>query len=139
MKIYENEKEVMRGNFRSFRVDSLIGSARDDNRGVEQSGSSSGSISEVRMDTKLKGDIAEQVAIVQALKRGWSVLVPVVEEERRQRKPRSAKYRDAWYLISQWATHGVTRVLKPVKFGEAGGEVIPSQAPNQNKFGSGKV
>jgi len=29
------------------------------------------------MDTKLKGDIAEQAAILQALKRGWGVLRPV--------------------------------------------------------------
>ncbi len=29
------------------------------------------------MDTKLKGDIAEQSTIVQALKRGWGVLQPV--------------------------------------------------------------
>lgn len=29
------------------------------------------------MDTKLKGDIAEQAAILQALKRGWAVLKPV--------------------------------------------------------------
>ncbi len=29
------------------------------------------------MDTKLKGDIAEQATIVQALKRGWGVLQPV--------------------------------------------------------------
>ena len=29
------------------------------------------------MDTKLKGDIAEQAAILQALKRGWGVLKPI--------------------------------------------------------------
>jgi hypothetical protein len=29
------------------------------------------------MDTKLKGDIAEQAAVIQALKRGWGVLKPV--------------------------------------------------------------
>jgi hypothetical protein len=29
------------------------------------------------MDTKLKGDIAEQAAILEALKRGWGVLRPV--------------------------------------------------------------
>ncbi|MDD5613852.1 MAG: group I intron-associated PD-(D/E)XK endonuclease [Candidatus Omnitrophica bacterium] len=150
------------------------------------------------MDTKLKGDIAEQAAVLQALRRGWAVLVPlgdrlsydlvfdvkgllvkaqvkcawrdsssgnyvvdnrrtktnrrvmvrktykqsdfdfalvyipeydifyvfpvdvfisygseihIVEFSKRQRKPRSAKYRDAWDLISQWATQGETRVL----------------------------
>jgi NADH dehydrogenase/NADH:ubiquinone oxidoreductase subunit G len=29
------------------------------------------------MDTKLKGDIAEQAVVLQALKRGWGVLRPV--------------------------------------------------------------
>src|SRR5690242_16128573 len=29
------------------------------------------------MDTKLKGDIAEQAAILHALKRGWGVLKPI--------------------------------------------------------------
>jgi hypothetical protein len=29
------------------------------------------------MDTKLRGDIAEQAAILHALKRGWGVLRPV--------------------------------------------------------------
>ena len=140
--------------------------------------------------TKLKGDIAEQAAILSALKRGWEVLQPtgdrmpydivfdvngslvriqvksawrerasgnyvvdnrrtktnrrimkrdnyslsdfdfalvyledlnifyvfpvdvfvdygseihMVESKKRQRKPRSANYRDAWHLISQWA------------------------------------
>ena len=149
------------------------------------------------MDTKLKGDIAEQVALLEALKRGWGVLTPVgdrlpydlvfdiggklvkiqvkcawfdksrqnyvvdnrrtktnrrsmirdvyelsdfdfalvyipeldlfyvfpvdvfisygseihmVEADKRQRKPRSAKYRDAWKLILQWAAHGATHV-----------------------------
>ncbi len=149
------------------------------------------------MNTKLRGDIAEQSAILQALKRGWGVLTPVgdwlpydlvfdvegmlikiqvkrawfdrarqnyvvdnrrtktnrrsmirdvyqpsdfdfavvhipdldlfyvfpvdvftsyaseihmVEAGKRQRKPRSANYRDAWELILQWAAHGETRV-----------------------------
>jgi PD-(D/E)XK endonuclease len=29
------------------------------------------------MDTKLRGDIAEQAAVIHALKRGWGVLKPV--------------------------------------------------------------
>jgi hypothetical protein len=149
------------------------------------------------MNTKLRGDIAEQAAIIQALKRGWGVLIPVgdrlpydlvfdvdgslikiqvksawfdesrqnyvvdnrrtktnrrsmvrdvyepadfdfalvyiddldlfyvfpvdvfisyaseihmVEADKRQRKPRSATYRDAWMLILQWAARGETRV-----------------------------
>ena len=148
------------------------------------------------MNTKLKGDIAEQAVILQALKRGWGVLEPVgdrlpydlvldvegtlvrvqvkcawfdnssgnyvvdnrrtktnrrfmvrdvykpadfdfalvyiqdhdlfyvfpvdvfvsygseihmVEAEKRQRKPHSAKFRDAWELILQWAAHRETR------------------------------
>ena len=160
------------------------------------------------MDTKLKGDIAEEAAILQALKRGWGVLKPIgdrlsydlifdvqgalvkiqvkgawfddargnyvvdnrrtktnrrfmirgaygrsdfdfalvylsdldlfyvfpvdvfigyaseihmVEADKRQRKPNSADYRDAWELILQWASCGETRMESPVKFGEAAG------------------
>ena len=149
------------------------------------------------MDTKLKGDIAEQAAILQALQRGWGVLktigdrlpydlvfdvegalvrvqvksawhqeaddafvvdnrrtktnrrimkrqvyqandfdfalvyvaelplfyvfpvgvfidygsqIYIVESGKRQRKPRSAKYREAWDLISNWAAHEETCV-----------------------------
>ncbi len=167
------------------------------------------------METKLKGDIAEQAVILQALKRGWGVLRPVgdrlpydlvldvdralvrvqvksawldrpsgnyvvdsrrtktnrrqmlravyqssdfdfalvyldtldlfyvfpvavfidygseihlVEADKRQRKPRSASYRDAWELILHWAARRETGTRNPVKFGEAVGEVIPSQA-----------
>ncbi len=168
------------------------------------------------MSTKLKGDIAEQAAILHALKRGWGVLKPVgdrlrydlvfdvegtlvkvqvkcawfdesrgnyvvdnrrtktnrrfmvrdvykpsdfdfalaylpdpdlfyvfpvdvfisyaseihlVEADKRQRKPHSADYRDAWELILHWAARGETHVRSPVKFGEAVGGVTPSQAP----------
>ena len=167
------------------------------------------------MSTKLKGDIAEQAAILQGLKRGWGVLRPVgdrlsydlvfdiqgalikvqvkcawfdesrrnfvidnrrtktnrrvmirevytpsdfdfalaylqdedlfyifpvdvfvsyaseihlVEAEKRQRKPRSAAYRDAWHLILQGAAQKETSARQPVKLGEAGSGVIPSQA-----------
>jgi len=34
--------------------------------------------------------------------------IHLVEVERRQRKPKSADYRDAWSLISQWAARRVT-------------------------------
>lgn len=158
------------------------------------------------MDTKLKGDIAEQAAILQALKYGWGVLKPVgdrlpydlvfdvlgtlvkvqvksawydsqrnnyvidnrrtktnrrqmirssyeqsdfdfalayiedinvfyvfpvdvfigysseihlVEVDKRQRKPTSAEYRDAWKLIPQWAVCRETCIRSPLKFGEA--------------------
>ncbi|HEY0072446.1 MAG TPA: group I intron-associated PD-(D/E)XK endonuclease [Chloroflexia bacterium] len=169
------------------------------------------------MNTKQKGDIAEQAAILHALKRGWGVLKPVgdrlpydlvfdvvgqlvkiqvkaawfdevrgnyvvdnrrtktnrrlmvrdrydlsdfdfalvyieqfdlfyifpievfigyaseihmVEANKRQRKPGSAKYRDAWQLILQRAAREETCVRSPVKFGEAVHGVIPSQAPD---------
>jgi PD-(D/E)XK endonuclease len=167
------------------------------------------------MDTKQKGDIAEQAAGLQALKRGWGLLKPVgdrlpydlvfdvsgslvkvqaklawfcekdqchvvdnrrtktnrrrmireryvaedfdfalaylvevdlfyvfpvdvfiayggqisiVEFAKRQRKPRSANYRDAWGLISLWAASRETLMRLPVKFGEAsrGGNPEPS-------------
>lgn len=35
--------------------------------------------------------------------------IHMVEAEKRQRKPRSAEFRDAWELILQWAAHGETR------------------------------
>jgi hypothetical protein len=149
------------------------------------------------MDTKLKGDLAEQAAILQALNRGWGVLRPIgdrlpydlifdvhgqlariqvkcawfdkgrnnyvvdnrrtkanrrfmirskynasdfdfalvylpdldifyvfpidafvgyaseihmVETDKRQRKPQSARYREAWDLILQWAAREETHV-----------------------------
>lgn len=155
---------------------------------------------EIEVDTKLKGDIAEQAAVLHALKRGWGVLKPVgdrlsydlvfdvegsltkiqvkyawfdqpsgnyvvdnrrtktnrrsivretykqsdfefalvyieqldlfyifpvtvfigygseihlVEAEKRQRKPRSAQYRDAWELIWQQARREETFVEEP--------------------------
>ncbi|MEH1866587.1 MAG: group I intron-associated PD-(D/E)XK endonuclease [Nostoc sp.] len=158
------------------------------------------------MDTKLKGDIAEQAAVLHALKRGWGVLKPfgdrlpydlafdvegtlikiqvkyawldepsgnyvvdnrrtktnrrlmvrevyqlsdfdfalvyiekldlfyvfpvdvfidygsevhLVEAEKRQRKPRSAQYRNAWELILQASIGKESCVRSPVKFPEA--------------------
>ncbi|HKQ30560.1 MAG TPA: group I intron-associated PD-(D/E)XK endonuclease [Burkholderiales bacterium] len=170
------------------------------------------------MSTKLRGDIAEQAAILQALKRGWGTLKPVgdrlpydlvfdvngvlvkvqvksawfypargnyvvdnrrtktnrrimvrkryshadfdfalvyladrdlfyvfpvnvftgyaseihlVETGKRQRKPQSAVYRDAWDLLLQWAAHEETCVRLPVKLGETFRMAIPSQASKQ--------
>jgi hypothetical protein len=173
------------------------------------------------MDTKLEGDIAEQAAILQALKRGWGVLKPVgdrlpydlddlvfdvagvlvkvqvksawldslrgnyvvdnrrtktnrrvmlresykqsdfdfalvyisdlemfyvfpvdvfigyaseihlVEADKRQRKPLSAKYRDAWESILQWAVCEETRMRLPLKFGEASGDGNPEPSSQQ--------
>jgi PD-(D/E)XK endonuclease len=157
------------------------------------------------MDTKLRGDIAEQAAVIHALKRGWGVLKPVgdrlpydlafdiegalvkiqvksawfdqpsgnyvvdnrrtktnrrlmlreaykksdfdfalvyieildlfyvfpvdifisygseihlVETDKRQRKPRSALYRDAWELILQVSLGKENCVVSPVRFGQ---------------------
>ncbi len=167
------------------------------------------------MDTKLKGDIAEQAAILKALKLGWGVLKPIgdrlpydlvfdinsilvkvqvksawyyepgsvylvdnrrtqtnrrvmkrsryanadfefalvylerldlfyvfpsavfnafassislIESDKRQRKPRSTAYREAWELISNWAVQRETFGRSPVKVGEAssGGNPEPS-------------
>jgi hypothetical protein len=50
------------------------------------------------VDTKLKVFIA------------YAGQIYLVESDKRQRKPRSAKYREAWDLISNWAAHGETCV-----------------------------
>lgn len=175
------------------------------------------------MDTKAKGDIAEQAAVLRALKSNWAVLKPVgdrlpydlvfdvrgvlvrvqvksawfcalsrnyvvdnrrtktnrrvmlrdtykkddfdfalvyledkdifyvfptevfiayggmihmVEADKRQRKPKSASYRDAWDLILQWAAREETRDVESVKFGEAAGGGNPEPSP---KYIVGKV
>lgn len=167
------------------------------------------------MNTKLKGDIAEQAAMLAALKRGWEVLTPLgdrlpydmvfdvegtlvkiqvkcawfdkssrnyvvdsrqtktnrrqmvrsvyqisdfnfaliyipgrdlfyvlpvdvfigygsaiylAEAEARQRKPKSALYRDAWHLISQWAAHGEIHERNLSNSGEPTAVAIPSQS-----------
>ncbi len=163
------------------------------------------------MDTKLRGDIAEQAAVLHALKHGWGVLKPVgdrlaydlvfdvfgvlikvqvkyawwdepsgnyivdnrrtktnrrlmiregykysdfefalayieqldifyilpvdifigygseihlVEANKRQRKPRSANYRDAWGLILQWAIQKKSCEPPLVHVEKIGGEVV---------------
>jgi hypothetical protein len=53
----------------------------------------------------------------------------MVETVKRQRKPRSAKYRDAWNLLLNWAAHEETHVATPVKFGEACGDGNPEPSP----------
>lgn len=42
--------------------------------------------------------------------RAYASQIYLVESDKRQRKPRSANYRDAWYLISEWATQQETVV-----------------------------
>ena len=59
---------------------------------------------------------------------GYGSEIHLVEADKRQRRPRSADYRDAWDLISQWAVCGETCTRTPHKFGEAVGRVIPSEA-----------
>jgi len=54
--------------------------------------------------------------------------IHLVESEKRQRKPKSAEYRDAWYLILERASYEETHVKSSVKLGEVCGEIIPSQA-----------
>ncbi|MCF2147739.1 group I intron-associated PD-(D/E)XK endonuclease [Desmonostoc muscorum LEGE 12446] len=51
---------------------------------------------------------------------GYGSEVHLVEAEKRQRKPRSAQYRDAWELISQASVSKENCVRSPVQFQEAG-------------------
>jgi hypothetical protein len=59
---------------------------------------------------------------------GYGSEIHIVEADRRQRKPRSAPYRDAWNSILHWAARRETYVRSPVKVGEAASGVTPSQA-----------
>ena len=59
---------------------------------------------------------------------GYGSEIHLVEAGKRQCKPRSVEYRDAWKLISQWAVQRETSVRSPLKFGEAASGVTPSQA-----------
>jgi hypothetical protein len=51
---------------------------------------------------------------------GYGSEIHLVEAEKRQRKPRSAKYRDAWKLILEAAVCKENVMPPPVGFGEAG-------------------
>lgn len=61
--------------------------------------------------------------------------VCLVESDKRQRKPRSAEYREAWDLISNWAARGEILVRTPVKVGKAsgGGNPEPSSSDELEK------
>ena len=48
----------------------------------------------------------------------YSSTISLVETEKRQRKPRSAEYRERWDLLSIWAPRSVTTEVTPVKVGE---------------------
>jgi len=60
--------------------------------------------------------------------------IHLVEADKRQRKPRSADYRDAWHLILQWAVCGETRIRSPLKFGEASGNGNPEPSRQQGNL-----
>ncbi len=51
--------------------------------------------------------------------------IHLVEADKRQRKPRSVEYRDAWKLILAWAACEETRMRLPLKFGEPSGSGNP--------------
>ena len=59
---------------------------------------------------------------------GYGREIHLVVADKRQRKPRSAEYRDAWELILHWAAREETCARSPVKLGEAASRVTPSQA-----------
>ncbi|GAA4410762.1 hypothetical protein GCM10023187_35760 [Nibrella viscosa] len=61
--------------------------------------------------------------------------IHLIETDRRQRKPRSADYKDAWMLIEQRAVLKETSICTPVKLGEAVSVVIPSQASTKVEEG----
>lgn len=59
---------------------------------------------------------------------GYGSEIHLVEAEKRQRKPRSTKYCDAWELLLRFAVHEEICVGTSVRFGEAdSSRVIPSQ------------
>ena len=86
---------------------------------MEQPGSSSGSISQEKHEHKTKG---VDVFI------GYGSEIHIVVADKRQRKPKSANYRDAWNLILQWAARGETCVRNLSNSGEPIAVAIPSQA-----------
>ncbi|HKC75885.1 MAG TPA: group I intron-associated PD-(D/E)XK endonuclease [Chloroflexota bacterium] len=59
---------------------------------------------------------------------GYGSEIHLVVADKRQRKPRSAEYCDAWELILHWAAREETCTRLPVKLGEAASRVTPSQA-----------
>jgi len=57
--------------------------------------------------------------------------ITIVESVKRQRKPRSANYREAWDLISHWAASRETLMRVPAKFGEASRSGNPEPSPDE--------
>ena len=62
--------------------------------------------------------------------------ISIVESPKRQRKPRSAEYRERWDLVSNWATQPVTAEFTPVKVGEP---FTGNPEPNLVPVGAGEV
>lgn len=56
--------------------------------------------------------------------------ISLIEKTKRQRKPKSAPYREAWHLLSEWVTQPETVEQTPTKFGGAfdNGNTEPSSA-----------
>lgn len=59
--------------------------------------------------------------------------IHLVESQKRQRKPRSAQYRNAWNLILQKVFGKETEEQLPLKFEEFLGDIIPIQAQSDGK------
>ncbi|PIQ83036.1 MAG: endonuclease [Candidatus Omnitrophica bacterium CG11_big_fil_rev_8_21_14_0_20_64_10] len=83
-------------------------------------------------------------AMPAAVFNAYGSTVGIVEDEKRQRKPRSAEYRERWDLVSHWAAQSVTAEAIPVKFGEAfpGSQKEPVGNPEPNLVpvvGAGEV
>ncbi len=66
----------------------------------------------------------------------YASTISLVEAEKRQRKPRSAAYRERWDLLSIWAPQPVTVEDIPVKFGEP---FTGNPEPSLALIGAGKV
>ncbi|GAB4463028.1 MAG: hypothetical protein OHK0029_31000 [Armatimonadaceae bacterium] len=60
---------------------------------------------------------------------GYASEIHMVESDKRQRKPRSVAYRDAWHLIERWAACRETDMCLSVEFGEAPDEGNPEPSP----------
>ncbi len=60
---------------------------------------------------------------------GYGSEIHFVEVNKRQRKPKSAMFRDAWELLSQWAALHESACQYSVKFGEASVDGDPEPSP----------
>ena len=70
----------------------------------------------------------------------YSSTVSLIEDDKRQRKPKSAEYRERWDLLSIWATQPVTAEFTPVKVGEPlTCKEVGNPEPSLVPVGTGKV